>query len=131
MSAVYDSARAAFLTGGINLVSDTVKAALVKTTYTPSYGTHQFLSDLGANTTGTDQTLSSKTATAGVFDAADLSFSGVPASTAIGYIVLYKDTGSAGTSPLVCAIDASLTTGGSVSTIGVTWDNGASRIFKL
>ena len=131
MSAVYDSARAAFLTGGLNLVSDTVKAALVKTAYTPSYGTHQFLSDLGANMTGTDQMLASKTSTAGVFDAADISFSGVPASTAVGYIVLYKDTGSSATSPLICAVDASLTTGGSVSTIGVTWDNSANKIFKL
>ncbi|BDI33336.1 bacteriophage protein [Capsulimonas corticalis] len=131
MSAVYDAARAAFLAGGLNLGSDTIKAALVKTSYTPNYGTHQYLSDLGANTTGTDQTLGAKTMVAGVFDAADIAFSSVPASTAIGYLVLYKDTGSAATSPLICGIDASLTTGGSVSTINVTWDNSANRIFKL
>ena len=131
MSAVYDLARAAFMTGGFNLSSDTIKATLVKSTYTPNYSTHQYLSDLGANTVGTDQTLGSKTTTAGVFDAADPSFASIPASTTIAYIVLYKDTGSSATSPLICGIDASLTTGGASSTVNVTFDNGSNKIFKL
>jgi hypothetical protein len=48
-------------------------------------------------------------------------------------LVIYKDTGSAATSPLIAYIDTA--TGLPVTPNGadvtVTWDNGSNKIFKL
>ena len=48
-------------------------------------------------------------------------------------IVIYKDTGSEATSPLIAYIDTA--TGLPITPNGgdiiVTWDNGANRIFKV
>lgn len=60
-----------------------------------------FLDDLDGSRVGTDQTLGSKTVTAGVADAADITFPTVPSGAAIQGLGLYKDTGAAGTSRLI------------------------------
>lgn len=133
-NALYDLGRKAFMDGSIAYLTDTIKVALVTSGYTPNLATHQYYSDLtpGSNVVGTAQTLASKTSTAGVADAADISYSSVTGS-AITYMAIYKDTGVAGTSPLIGLIDTATglpfsITGGTVS---VTWDNGANKIFKL
>lgn len=81
---------------------------------------------------GTPQTLTSKTVTGGVLDAADVTFSAVP-TAAVKYCAIYKDTGSAATSPLIALFDTAA--GLPVSTNGgdiiIAWDNGANKIFKL
>jgi hypothetical protein len=59
-----------------------------------------FLDDFSAARVSTDQTLGSKTATAGVADAADISFPGW-ASTTVEAIAIYKDTGAEGTSRMI------------------------------
>ncbi len=132
-NALYDLGRQAFLEGGIAYLTDNVKAALVSGGYTPNLATHQFLSDLGANILGAGLALTSKTSTAGVANAANLTFSGVSAGT-VTYVALYKDTGVAGTSPLIALIDTAtglpVTVPGSSNVI-ITWDTGANKIFKL
>lgn len=133
-NALYDYGREQFATAGINWVTDTIKVVLVDVgTYSVSLSTHQFFSSVpGGAVVGVAGTLASKTATAGVCDAADLTFSTVSGAS-IEAIVIYKDTGSSATSPLIAYIDTAtglaLTPNG--GDITVQWDNGTSRIFKL
>jgi hypothetical protein len=132
---VYDAARAAYLSGGLNWSTDTVKVALVSG-YTFS-NAHVNLSDVtgaGAGTiAATSGALSSKTTTAGVADAADITYTAVPAGAACQNLIIYKDSGVASTSPLIARIDTA--TGLPVTPnggdIAVSWDNGANKIFKL
>ena len=118
---------------GINLVSDTIKVALVKNTYPQNLATDEFYSDISAYVVGTPQTLGSKTTAAGVFDASDATYTAVTAGDTLEGVVIYKDTGVAGTSPLLAYIDT--ITGFPVTTSGaditVQWDNGALKIFSL
>jgi len=112
-------------------LTGTVKAALVDTgTYTYS-SAHQYLSDL-SGVVGTAQTIgATKSYTSGVFDGADVTFSSVTGNT-VEALVIYIDTGTAGTSRLVAFIDTGVTglpvtpNGGNIS---VTWN--ASGIFAL
>ena len=93
-----------FLTGAINASADTLKCALIKDTYAPTLGSDEFFSTLSSHVAGTPQTLTSKTVTGGVLDAADVTFSAVP-TAAVKYCAIYKDTGSAATSPLIALFD--------------------------
>ena len=121
-----------FLTAAINLSTDTIKAILVTSAYTYSTA-HEFLSDLGATTAGTAQTMTSKTVTDGVFDADDVTFVGLAPGSALKAVVLFKDTGVAGTSALIDYIDVVTglpmnTNGGDVT---IQWENSGYRIFSL
>lgn len=133
-NALYDKGREAFLTGGINWSGDSIKAVLVDTgAYTVNLATHQFLSDIAAGArVATSANLSSKTVAAGVADAADSLFTAV-SGPSVEAVVLYKDTGTAGTSALIAYIDTAsglpITPNG--GDITVVWDNGANKIFKL
>lgn len=114
-----------------NLLTGTVKVALVDTgTYTYN-STHQFLSSL-TGVVGTAQTIgATKTVTNGIFDGADVTYTAVTGNSAEA-LVIYVDTGTAGTSPLVAFIDTGVTglpvtpNGGDIT---VTWN--ASGIFAL
>lgn len=132
-NALYDTGRNAFLTGDIDWVADTIKAVLVDTAdYTVNLSSHDFLDDVGAPARVATGTLASKTATAGVADAADLTFSTVTGDVSEA-LIIYKDTGVEGTSQLIAYIDTA--TGLPVTPNGgdivVQWDSGANRIFKL
>lgn len=133
-NALYPKGKEKLITGGtFALGTDTIKAALVSTSYTAAMATDEFYTAISANVLGTPQTLASKTLTLGVFDAADVTYAAVAGgATALG-VVLYKDTGVAGTSPLLAYID--VITGFPLATNGgdiqVVWDNGAYKIFSL
>ena len=131
-NAIYPKYKEALLNGSANtnMSSGTVKVALVDTgTYTYS-SAHEFLSSLTGRV-GTDQTLGTKTFTNGTFDAADSTWTAVSGSTCEA-LVIYIDTGVAGTSRLVAYLDTGVTglpvtpNGGNIS---VTWD--AAGIFTL
>lgn len=114
-----------------NLSAGTVKVALIDTgTYTYS-AAHQFWSSASAASVGTPQTIGSKTFTNGVFDGADVTFTAVTGNS-VEALIIYIDTGTASTSPLVAYIDTSVTglpvtpNGGDIT---VTWN--ASGIFAL
>jgi hypothetical protein len=132
-NALYGLGKQKLLTAAINLSSDTIKAALVTTSYTPNLSTDEFYSTISANVVGTPQTLASKTVTLGVFDAADATFSAVAGGSTLLGVALYKDTGVAGTSPLLALIDT--ITGFPLATNGgdiqIVWDGGAFKIFSL
>lgn len=135
---LFDKGRESFLgqNPGIDWDTDAIKVALVRG-YTPNTATHQFLADVtgggGGTIVATSGNLASKTVAAGVADAADITFTAVTTGAACAHLVIYKDTGSAATSPLIALIDTA--TGLPVTPNGgditVTWDNGANKIFKL
>lgn len=132
-NALYDSGRNAFLTGDIDWVADTIKVVLVDAAdYTVNLSTHDFLDDVPAGARVATATLASKTATAGVADAADTTFSGVSGDVSEA-LVIYKDSGVEATSQLIAYIDTA--TGLAVTPNGgdilVQWDSGSNKIFKL
>ena len=133
-NALYDAGRNAFLLGDIDWVADDIRAILVDTAdYTVNLATHSNLSSVPAIArVATSGALTNKTALAGVADADDVSFGAVSGDPSEA-VVLYKHTGVESTSTLIAYIDTA--TGLPVTpnggTIGVTWDNGANRIFKL
>lgn len=133
-NALYDLGRQAFLTGSISWTSDDIKVVLIDTNdYTVNLATHQYLSDVPSIArVATSSNLSSKTATAGVADAADIVFADVTGDVSEA-IIIYKDTGIESTSPLIAYIDTS--TGLPITPNGadiiVSWSDGANKIFKL
>ena len=127
-SAIYPKFKQKLMEGSINIPSDTIKIALVDTgTYTYS-ASHEFFSSI-TGVVGTPVTLSNKTVTSGVFDADDATFSAVSGNS-VEAVVIYKDTGSAATSPLIIFIDGISVTpnGGSIT---IQFDSGANKIFAL
>ena len=131
---LYDYCRQRFLEAQINWMTDTVKVILVSTSgYTPQTAVHQYLADVpvSARIAG-PVTLTAKATTGGAADAADCTFTSVSGAT-INAIVIYKDTGTEATSPLIAYIDTA--TGLPITPNGgdiiVTWDNGVNKIFKV
>jgi hypothetical protein len=118
-------------TANNNLSAGTVKVALIDTgTYTYN-SANQFWSSASSASVGTPQTIGSKTFTNGVFDGSDVTFTAVTGSS-VEALIIYIDTGTAATSPLVAYIDTSVTglpvtpNGGDIT---ITWN--ASGIFAL
>lgn len=114
-----------------NLLTGTVKVALIDTGVYTYSATHQFVSSL-TGVVGTAGTIgATKSVTNGLFDGADVTFTAVTGNSAEA-LVIYVDTGTAGTSPLVAYIDTSVTglpvtpNGGDIT---ITWN--ASGIFQL
>ena len=131
-NALYGRGRQKFLEGAIDWLSDDIRVALVDTgTYTVNIDVHEFYSDL-SGVVATSGLLSGKSSTLGVADAADITISSVSGSS-VEALVLYKDTGVSGTSPLIAYIDTGTGlpfthNGGDVL---ISWDNGANKIFRL
>lgn len=128
----YNNAKELLLNGGLDLDTDTIKASLHTTSYTPNIDTDDFWDDAtnevsssGSYTAGIAGgiTLAGKTVTQddtddeAVFDANDLSVTGFTGT--FRWLVLRKDTGVASTSPLICAIDLTsvAVTGGTLSVV--------------
>ena len=103
---LYDSARQGFLEAQINWLTDTMKVLLVDAgAYTPNVSTHHFLADIQVSSRiAGPVTLTSKTTTGGAADAADVTFTSVSGAS-IEMIIIYKDTGTEATSPLIAMID--------------------------
>jgi hypothetical protein len=133
-NALYDFGRQGFLEGSIDWDTDTIKLILVDVAdYTVNLATHDNLDDVpAAARVATSGALASKTVTAGVADAADVTLSAV-SGDASEAIVFYKDTGTESTSRLIAYVDTA--TGLPVTPNGgdviVQFDNGANKIFKL
>lgn len=131
---LYDYCRQRFLEAQINWMTDTVKVILVSTSaYTPQTAVHQHLADIPVSgRIAGPVTLTAKATTSGAADAADCTFTSVSGAT-INAIVIYKDTGTEATSPLIAYIDTA--TGLPITPNGgdiiVTWDNGINKIFRV
>ena len=130
-SLIYNSYKDKLIEGNIAYLTDTIKVALVTSSYTPDQDSHDFFDDVTNEVVGTGYTaggatLGSKTSTQdntnnrGVADAADTTWS-ASTLTARG-AVIYKSTGVASTSPLMAYIDFGqnyVTSGG---TFQINWN---------
>ncbi len=127
-------------TGGVNFTSDTIKGALVTSSYTFDQDTHDYFDDITNEVTGTGYTaggatLASKTLTytAGTntiaIDAADLAWT-TSTITARG-LVIYKSTGTGSTSPLLGFIDFGADVVSTAGTFTVTFDAGGIGTFAV
>lgn len=122
------------LSSGVDWVGATIKAHLVKSTYTPNYSTHDFRDDIGANIAAT-VTLSGKSITGGIFDATNLVFPAVAGGSVCNAIVLTKEVTTDADSPLLIYIDSADITNFPVTTSGgdvnAAWADTAYKIFSL
>lgn len=120
------------MNGGIDLDTDTIKVALVTSSYTPDIDAHDNFDDITNEVSGTGYTaggatLGSVTVTVdntdneGVFDAADTSWAS-STITARG-AVIYKSTGTASTSKLICYVDFGSDVTSTSSTFQITWNS--------
>lgn len=131
---MYDKAYEAFGNGQINWLADTIKVVLVDTgTYTLNAATHEFLSDIPSGArVATSAALAGKTNVLGVLDAGDASWPAVagPSGEAV---VIFKDTGTAGTSRLIFYLDTAsglpVTPNG--GDINIKWNDGPDKIGRL
>ena len=128
-SAFFNTGKGEILKGNIDLVNDTINYAFMKTTWTPNIDTEDNYDDVSANVAGG----SSAAALAGKavnvdatnnraeFDATDLSLASQTFSDTSDKILIYKNTGVASTSTLICYIEITSIqpVGGTVT---VTWD---------
>jgi hypothetical protein len=132
-NALYAKGKEAQLTAGVNYLTDTIKVALVKNTYPQDLANDAFFTAISAYVVGTPQELTGKSVAGGVFDAADPAFLAVAAGNTLEGVVIYKDTGVAGTSALLHYVDDitgfPLATNG--SDVTVRWNDGAYKIFSL
>ncbi|WP_103018110.1 hypothetical protein [Alicycliphilus denitrificans] len=119
------------LSAQVNFLTHTISAVLVPSSYTYS-DSHEFLSDLGT-VVGTAVDLTNKSITGGVLDADDPAFGALAPGNTAKALALFRSTGSAATSPLLCYLDEITgfpfsTNGGDVT---VPWSNGSFKILSL
>lgn len=135
---IYNSFKRDIMNGGIDLDTDTIKVALVTSTYTVDQDAHDNFDDITNEVSGTGYsaggaTLASVTVAVdntdneGVFDAADVTWS-TSTITARGAVV-YKSTGTASTSKLICFLDFSTDKTSTAGDFVIQW--GAEGILNL
>lgn len=127
---IFNSFKKKIMDGSIDLDTDTIKVALVTSSYTPDQDAHDFFDDITNEVSGTGYSaggaaLANKAVTAdntdneGVFDADDVTW-GSSTITARG-AVLYKSTGTASTSPIIAYIDFGSDKSSSAGNFTIAW----------
>lgn len=112
----YNDYKESLLKGSINHASEgnTIKVSLHTASYTPDADAHDFFNDVdneitsdgytaGGATLANQAVSQDNTDNEAVFDADDVSWSGLTATPR--YAVIYKSTGDAATSPLIAYVD--------------------------
>lgn len=130
-SIIYPEALLGLLTGAIDLDTDDIRAIGVTSSYTYS-SAHNYLDDL-TNTVGTAVALTgeavSRSSNVVKFDSSDPTQSAVAAGSTIDRLVIYKHTGTAGTSNLIALLELDtpqVTNGGDI-----TYTLNAGGIFDI
>lgn len=133
-NALYDLGREGFLAGDIDWDANDIRLIFIdEADDTIDLAADDNLDDRAAGSrVGTSGAFASKTTTAGVADAADVTVSTVTGDV-FESIDIYKHTGTESTSRLIANIDTATglpctPNGGNIT---VTWDSGANKIFKL
>jgi hypothetical protein len=131
-NALYPKYKEAIIQASANSsLTGTVKAVLIDTASYTYSAAHEFYSSASAGAVGTPQTINTKTYTNGTFDGDNVTFTALTGATCEA-IIVFIDTGTAGTSRLVAYFDTGVTNlpvtpnGGDVT---ITWN--ASGIFSL
>jgi hypothetical protein len=134
-NSLYDKAREGFMKALIDMSAADIRAILIDSAfYTVNLASDQFLSTVsGSARVATSSALASKTETAGVFDAADITWTAVTGAQSEAILLEDNDGGADSARQLIGYIDTATglpvtPNGGDIS---VSWDNGSSRIFKL
>lgn len=141
-SSLYPLWKQSLLAGDANAALDATVAFVLVDTATYTFdAADQFYSDLSgiAQASGSDAvtTIANKSFTNGVFDTSDdVSTTAALDATATTYeaIVVFVDTGVAGTSRLVAYIDGFTAVAPNGGTVGINWDDGGNvlnGIFSL
>jgi hypothetical protein len=103
---LYPSFKQLLLGGDIDLANDDIRIILIDTADYTYSAAHDFLDDVAAGSrVATSSALASKTITNGVFDAADKTITAVTGDQ-FEAIIIYKHTGTEGTSPLIAYLDS-------------------------
>lgn len=114
----------------INLQSDTVKLMLLTSSHTPNVDSDEFIDDVSANEVSASGTYSAgggtltkssstdDTNNVGVFDASDVSFTS--ATITARYAIVYKDTGTPSTSPIIAEYDFGTDKSSTAGTFAIT-----------
>jgi hypothetical protein len=133
-NALYDFGREGFLGGDIDWDANDIRLiAIDEADDTIDLANDDFLDDrAGAARVATSGAFASKTKTAGVADAADVTLSTVSGDQ-FESIDIYKHTGTESTSNMIANIDTAtgLPCTPNGGNINIVWDSGANRIFKL
>jgi len=129
---VYNNFKELLLKKDTNFASDTLKLMLLSSSHTPDQDAHDFIDDCSSNEiTGTNYTAGGATLTGasvsqdntdneGVFDANDVSWT--TATITSRYAVLYRDTGTPATSPVIAIWDFTSDKSSSGGTFQITWN---------
>ena len=115
----------------IDFSSDTIKVALLSSSYTPNFDTHENFDDLTNEVSGTGYTAGGKEITTksfsqdnandkAVFDGDDVSWTG--STITARYAVIYKDTGTPSTSPLIELLDFEADEESDSGTFKIEWN---------
>jgi hypothetical protein len=134
-SGLFDTGRASFLKGDLHWYTSTAedwRCALIDTAVVaPNLATHDFYDDLSSAVVGTPVSFTSSTLTgvAGAADGEDIVFTSVTGAHVEG-VIIYKWTGTAGTSNLACWVEFTAVTpnGGNIT---IQWQATSPYIFKL
>ena len=139
-SKLYGQFLAKALNKEVDFDSDTIKVALVSSSYTPNQDTHQYWSDVntyevsGTGYTAGGQTLGSKTVTYDsanniiILDAADTTWSS--STITARYAVIYDDSGATNASKaLLGYVDFSSDQSSTNGNFTITWD--ATGIIRI
>jgi hypothetical protein len=117
----------------VDFDTDTIKVALLSSSYTPDQDAHDYFNDVssaevsGTGYTAGGNTLGSKTATYDsannviVLDAADTTWSS--STITARYAVVYDSTGTASTSPLIGYVDFGSDQSSTNGNFTITWDS--------
>ena len=117
----------------VDFDSDTIKVALVSSSYTPDQDAHDYWNDVssyevtGTGYTAGGATLASKTATYDsatnvvILDAADTTWAS--STITARYAVIYDSTGTSSTSPLIGYVDFGSDQSSTSGNFTITWDS--------
>ena len=151
MKTLYDNARVLFASGQINWTTDNIKAVVLSPAYTPNISTDLHYSDISSYvltgthpiktlTTPVTQVGTSPNIIVGALSADPVTFVALTSNQTIGFIVIFKDTGSThdsvpispSTAPLICIFDSGYGIGAGTNgyDVQITWDttNGILRL---
>lgn len=127
---VYGNAAKKMLNKEIDWDTDTIKVALLTSSYTPAQATDAYWSDISANEasgtgyTAGGATLASKTIVSATnvttLDAADVTWS--TSTITARYAVVYESTGTPTTSALIAYVDFGADVSSSGGDFKITWD---------
>lgn len=132
-SALYNNFKESILSDGIDFENDTIKVALCTSSYTPDIDADEYYDDIdnevasGSGYTTGGETLANVTVTQddandqAVLDADDVTWTS--STITARYAVIYKDTGTASTSPLIGYIDFAEDKASSSGDFEINWDS--------